>query len=233
MAATQGFKVLLLLLVSWCGAEGHAVNVTRKEPRELPCPESLDILPCVCTVNPDYSMDMDCSTVESEQQLSQIFNQHFDFVNFHMLTIEFNYNLNVLREGALGECTFEEIEMHYTSLATVESGALAKSFATARRLTFYSSYISYFPFEEIQSFEHLQQLDLSYNNIFGFPYVRSPTLEYLYLSGNPITDLPTTAFSGTTSLRAIGLGSAQLTRIFPGMFLVTFGAEKTSSYFHT
>lgn len=226
MAVTQVFQVLLLLLASWQSEGGRVANVTLHKPRELPCPESLAIMPCICTANADFTMDMDCSAVESEQQLSQIFNQHFDFVEFRKLLIEYNYNLNVLREGALGETSYEEIEIHNTGLDTVESGALVKSFTTARKLLFYSNTIAAFPFQEIENFVHLQELNLNNNNIFGFPYIKSTTLEYLHMSSNPIMDIPSTAFSSTTSLRTIGLAYAELSRVLPGMFLVIFGVDK-------
>merc|ERR1711957_961477 len=61
------------------------------------CPEPADIDPCVCTYHSIFNaMDIDCSAIESEEQLRHVFQSDFPSKKFRRFTIKANYNLKVL-----------------------------------------------------------------------------------------------------------------------------------------
>ncbi|CAL4065175.1 unnamed protein product, partial [Meganyctiphanes norvegica] len=60
----------------------HAMQDSRHQAEyygyEISCPDAEDIAPCVCAYgNGNTYMDLDCSSVESEEQLKQIFKADF------------------------------------------------------------------------------------------------------------------------------------------------------------
>ncbi|ROT78841.1 hypothetical protein C7M84_002442 [Penaeus vannamei] len=113
-----GLHRLLALLALALGTV--AVSVPRR-PRML----TYDISPCVCTVDVQHNMDIDCSQVESEDQLAQVFSSNIPFPKFNKLLIEGNPHLTVLRNGDLGPASFQIIEMTSGVLEEVQDGALS------------------------------------------------------------------------------------------------------------
>ncbi|CAL4133709.1 unnamed protein product, partial [Meganyctiphanes norvegica] len=67
---------------------------------EEPCPDAEDISPCVCTYDTvSKAMDLECSAVESEEQLKQIFKADFPLKNFNKFDLHDNNNIKVLEAG--------------------------------------------------------------------------------------------------------------------------------------
>lgn len=181
------------------------------------CPVEDDIQPCVCTTTPDgSSLDMDCSEVIDETQLEEVFMANFPNSSFRMLTIYQNKNLKVLRDGAFGNISFEEIRISDGVLTEVQEEALSGSASRALTLVFNMNNITTFPFTTLINFPRLLSLDLRANNLQGFPLIISGSLQVLYLSLNPLGDLPVDAFGGTPSLTDLHLPNTELEQILPG-----------------
>ncbi|XP_042212961.1 oplophorus-luciferin 2-monooxygenase non-catalytic subunit-like [Homarus americanus] len=223
-----------LLLGSCCVGAVHTTGVINREaagdldtvvskiahnyPRKLPCPEDAEILPCVCTFDENMHMDLNCSSVESEDQLATILGSSFPFRNFHKLIIEGNDNLVVLRAGVLGSTTYEVFHIIDGVLEEVESGALSGSYSTATEMMFYNNSINSFPWQEMLLFENLHTLHLQENNITRCPKVKSKSLKKLDLARNPFIYLPVTAFSDTPTLQEVYLDGIGLQELSAGTF---------------
>ncbi|XP_045605180.1 oplophorus-luciferin 2-monooxygenase non-catalytic subunit [Procambarus clarkii] len=198
----------------------QAVEEDKQEPRNRPCPDVDVIAPCVCTFNDQdtYFLDLDCSKVESEEQLTTIMSSTFPFPNFRKLTIESNYNLAVLRRDALGSATFQEFYITDGVLTEVETGALSSSSSTAISMHFENNDIAVFPWGELSSFTALVDLDVSSNSISTFPALISHSLKYLDLSNNSLGLVPDTAFKGASVIEEIYLNDVNMLEIVPGTF---------------
>lgn len=182
----------------------------------LPCPADADIYPCTCTVESGSTMDMNCSAVESEQQLMDVFASYIPFPIFRKLIIQNNPNLTVLKAGTFGESTFQEFHITSNELENVEMGALSGSFETGTKLFFSWNKITNFPFEEMLMFTNLESLQIGQNRIVGVPDIQSETLKQLYLNSNPLGSVPITAFNKLPSIEDISLSDSGLHDISAG-----------------
>lgn len=184
------------------------------------CPDPQDIFPCVCTNYSLSNMQMDCSGVVDEAQLAAAFTAYFPVTNFKDFIIRNNPWLRELRDGALGNITFQKFFVMYAALQTVEDNALAASYSTAISLQFLHNNISTFPFQALPMFTQVTLLDLSYNRVDQFPVLNSSTLETIHLNNNPLNVLPVTAFVDTPALSIIYLEEIGLQDIASGMWLL-------------
>ncbi|XP_042216928.1 oplophorus-luciferin 2-monooxygenase non-catalytic subunit-like [Homarus americanus] len=187
-------------------------------PRELACPVEEDIIPCVCSQWNKISLDLDCSDVEDEDDLARVFKANFPYPQFRRLTIKNNQHVKVLRKSDLGNITFEQFWITDGVLEEVEEGALSTSASTIVNLVFNFNNISSFPFLDLKDFPMLTSLDMRHNEIKGFPELYSETLGSLFLSVNPLGELPVHAFANTPSLVNIHLSQTRIPEIIPGTF---------------
>ncbi|XP_069956362.1 oplophorus-luciferin 2-monooxygenase non-catalytic subunit-like isoform X2 [Cherax quadricarinatus] len=242
----SGTFLALLLVSSTCTADngqdpasGHFVDSVRKffldilgrhvvghvreimeEVRNLPCPDDAVTFPCECTVNSesDFSPDLDCSEVESEEELATILSYPFPFRNFRNLTIVGNQNLTTLRRGVLGNTTFKEFYITGGALQEVETGALSSSYNTATVMNFEGNRLVVFPWGELSAFTGLLELNLNSNKISSFPALISDTLQRLDLSNNPLGLIPGTGFKATPDIETVLLDNVNMYEIIPGTF---------------
>jgi len=213
-----GLHRLLALLALALGTVAVSVADKTKDAdlRRLPCPDPQDISPCVCTVDVQRNMDIDCSQVESEDQLAQVFSSNIPFPKFNKLVIYRNPHLTVLRNGDLGPASFQIIEMTSGVLEEVQDGALSMSYSTATRIDLQVNRLSKFPFHEIPSFTALTTLWLNLNSLSEFPLITSDSLTDIGLSVNFFGDIPLNGFQGVKNVNTIGVANNDITTIVPG-----------------
>ncbi|XP_063605712.1 oplophorus-luciferin 2-monooxygenase non-catalytic subunit-like [Penaeus indicus] len=216
-----GLHRLLALLALALGsvavseAEDRAKNA---ELRSLPCPDPQDISPCVCTVDLQHSMDIDCSQVESEDQLAQAFSSYIPFPHFHALYISGNQHLKILRNGDLGPASFERIYITGGVLEEVQDEALSQSYPTASHIDFQANNVSTFPFHELPLFTSLVYLQLRSNSFESFPVLNSDTLQEIVLNGNLFGEIPLDGFRGVKNLYHISVSGNDVEILRPGTF---------------
>ncbi|XP_047471334.1 oplophorus-luciferin 2-monooxygenase non-catalytic subunit-like [Penaeus chinensis] len=223
----QSSGLLLLLLVTFCqGGDGAGLENSRfrnptekseKNFRKLPCPNPEDIFPCTCTADESNRMDMDCSHIESEEQLERVFSSTFPFSTFRNLTVVDNVFLKTLKNQSLGIASFTGVYIINSVLERVESNALLNSFGTAQVINMQNNLISSFPFETLASFTSLLELDVSYNKL-PFPALVSQTLLVLDLSYNQVVDVSSDAFATLPDISEIKLGGNQISVVPTGTF---------------
>ncbi|XP_071551793.1 oplophorus-luciferin 2-monooxygenase non-catalytic subunit-like [Panulirus ornatus] len=218
MAVIHSYCFLFILLFSVSVAATVASRTPEEDLLYLPCPNPLDILPCVCSVDNETHMNMDCSDVASEEELAHVFTAYFPFFTFDRLIIKGNMYLKVLRAGDLGNASFHEFHISDGVLEVVEEMALIGSISTATIMYFNSNQLTGFLFEHLYLFTRLQYLDISFNCIQEYPFIYSQTLTYLDLSGNLFGHLPYIAFKNLPSLVFVYLDMLAIQEIEPGTF---------------
>lgn len=189
-----------------------------RHARALPCPIPEDILPCTCSEDVDGAIDMDCSHVESEEQLARVFTATIPFPNFRRLVISQNTHLKSLQRGALGRTSFREIYVMGSVLQEVQEGALNNSHATLTDIRIYSNNLADFPFQELPLFTSLLRLDLNHNDLAYFPVLQSDVLSYVDLGYNHISDLPSEAFRNVSQVAEVHLTGNRIQEIHTGTF---------------
>ncbi|CAL4163144.1 unnamed protein product [Meganyctiphanes norvegica] len=186
------------------------------------CPYAEDIAPCVCTHDSaSNAMDLVCSSVESEEQLKQIFKADFPSKNFHQFQLHDNNNIKVLEAGVFNGVSFEIINIYYTDLEVVELQALDSCYETATELRLYDNKITSFPFDELSQFSKLSFFDIHSNSLSVIPadaFQGLTALEYLDITYNSADIVGT--FQDLPNLQAIFLMNMGLTNI-PAHFIKT------------
>ncbi|XP_042228814.1 oplophorus-luciferin 2-monooxygenase non-catalytic subunit-like [Homarus americanus] len=188
-------------------------------PSDVMCPNSAAIFPCFCTVDYNHNiMDLDCSEVRSEEELSAIMRTYFPSPNFHKLIINNNNNVRVLRAETLANITFQQFWIVNGLLEVVKDGALSASYSTVTSMWFDNNRIDHFCWKEISSFTNLQMLSFKSNRITNFPVISSGSLRYLNLGHNPLELVPLPALSDTPALEEVYFDGTGLQDIIPGTF---------------
>ncbi|CAL4250540.1 unnamed protein product [Meganyctiphanes norvegica] len=193
---------------------------------EQQCPDAEDIAPCVCSYESVSNfMDLDCSAVESEEQLKQIFTANFPCKNFNQFVIIFNNNLKVLEAGVFNGISFEIINIEWNNLEVIELKALDSCYETATKLNFYFNKITSFPFIELSQFSKLRDFVISVNSLDVIPadtFHDLTALEHLNICCNNAAIVGT--FQDLPNLRDIWLGSNNITAI-PAHFIKTGSSD--------
>ena len=105
--------VVCLIIVALCAAQA-------------PCPESADIAPCVCSIEAD-GLQLDCSDIESDDDLARVFQQEFPMKEFWRFYILDNDNVEYLTD-LLNGVTFRDITLNNVpNLTFVSDYALAEN----------------------------------------------------------------------------------------------------------
>lgn len=205
---------LLFALFALRSCEGAANSALRA----LPCPDPEDIYPCVCTVDPEKHMTMDCSHVASEDELARVFSSNLPFTKFHLLMINGNQNLRVLREGDLGPASFEIIRIMFSVLEEVQDGALAGSYTTADAIVLIDNPLSVWPFHELPLFTSLSLLELYGGALIAIPALRSGSLQKILLGYNQIDGIAADCFHGLENILHIDVHGNNVETILPETF---------------
>ncbi|CAL4150973.1 unnamed protein product [Meganyctiphanes norvegica] len=199
---------------------------------EQPCPDAEDIAPCVCTYESvSNAMDLECSAVESEEQLKQIFKADFQFKNFNQFHLKGHNNFKVLEAGVFNGISFEIIRIDYSDLEVIELHALDSCYETATMIYLNGNKISSFPFDELSLFSKLSWFTLSSNNrlsvIPADAFHGLTALEHLAISDNNADIVGT--FQDLPNLREIHLGYNVITTI-PAHFIKTGSSNISHIY---
>ncbi|CAL4162530.1 unnamed protein product [Meganyctiphanes norvegica] len=227
----------------------HVKQDDRHKP-EQQCPDAEDIAPCTCTYNSvSNAIDLNCSAVESEEQLKQIFKADFPFKNFREFRIEDNNNIKVLEAAVFNGISFEKINIEHNHLEVIELQALNSCYETATVISLKSNNITSFPFDELSQFSKLSYLYIRENSLSMIPadafhgltaleyldisgnhadivgtFQDLPNLRYIELSSNALTTIPAHfSETGSSNLSYIGLAGNSIVSVEPGAFDIVDG----------
>ncbi|CAL4073161.1 unnamed protein product [Meganyctiphanes norvegica] len=235
---------LLLVVVPYGSTDGKQLLLGDKPDSES-CPDAPDIAPCVCSYFPDVNAtDLDCSAVEGEDQLKQIFTADFPLKKFRRFSLSGNKFVKVLESYVFNDTSFEWINIQDNELEVIEMHALDSCYDTATHVDISSNKLTTFPFDILTQFSRLKMFSISNNPlsiILADAFRGLTTLEYIYLQGTTqnivgtFQDLPNLEFiylvnddltiiltnfinTGSSSLREVVLQSNNIVSVEPGAF---------------
>ncbi|KAG7162026.1 oplophorus-luciferin 2-monooxygenase non-catalytic subunit-like [Homarus americanus] len=194
-------------------------------PREsYPCPEPEDILPCVCTKDEQAEhIDMDCSNVQSSQQLRDAFHATIPFPTFRNLIIEKKTNETPIPITNIDKDTFNNIQFSYirishTTLQDIAPDTFEYSHDILETLIVTDSNLDSFPFDILIDCPKLTDLRVFRNKIFHMSDIRSTSLLYLQVSHNPGITYGDEAFFQAPNLQYLLLNDIKLAHVAPDTF---------------
>ncbi|XP_042862946.1 oplophorus-luciferin 2-monooxygenase non-catalytic subunit-like [Penaeus japonicus] len=218
-------QIIWITLIAGCLGNALSQNEESRSnlrvghSRENTCPNPEDILPCECIFDEQLSaMDMNCSLVQDEQQLRQVFQSNVPNKQFRALIITNNPHIRVLENGVFSDFTFQRIDIMDGVLDLIEEAALTGSASTVFEMNFHRNNITDFPFLSLREFSVLENLNLHYNKIKEIPVFMSGSLKEFYIFGNPLAHLPVDSLSGLPNLKTFGVSEADIPEIYPGLF---------------
>ena len=158
----------------------------------LPCPVPTDIAPCVCTFTETNEPILDCSAVESIDQLAAVFRQEFPFKQFKELRIYHNEYIQFLSDIFNG-VSFSSVDLrNMSNLVQITNGVLRDSRNYLQTISVETSALdeNTFPFGTLHEYPRMTSLSIRKNNIQFLPAFISSTLKSLIVDYGHITVLP-------------------------------------------
>lgn len=190
-------RVLLLLAIGTLRTAGATHSGPKAPPRgsssEYPCPEAAAIAPCVCGVEEDGGVSLDCSDVTSNQQLVSVFEEDIPVKGMASFTIRSNEHVTQLGDTFNG-VTFRSITLDgLPNLRFVSQYFLHGCEDTLEELTLYYVPLmgtASFPFLTLDHYSRLTEIHMTHANLTQVPEITSASLEYLSIHDNPIRSVP-------------------------------------------
>lgn len=198
-------------------------DVDQESPREDPCPDEAAIAPCTCWFaedDPTYII-MNCSNVETEEQLENAFLADFPTREFTTFTMQRNDLLTRLG-NVLHGTTFRFIDLWSVAVDVITDDCFIASADTLESFVLDGSQVNttHFPFHTIESYSKLTYLDVSSSKLNFFPLtLTSNSLTDLRLNANLMTGtVPAAPFNNMPNLTYFQIFLNQLTEIESGAF---------------
>ena len=191
------------------------------------CPQKDDIKPCICSKSGgglDAQIDIDCSFIESNEELQRIFTADFPTKRLNKFSLRNSNKVTKLISGVFQSISFEIIEIEQEdAFGLIEPLALTGSIFTLQHLRVVYTRISEntFPFSMIGEFRNLKILELYGNYITSIPKIESFSLEELSLNDNRITTIPSNTFNMVPFLQYLYISGNAINYIIPGKYIKT------------
>nr|XP_027214039.1 oplophorus-luciferin 2-monooxygenase non-catalytic subunit-like [Penaeus vannamei] len=188
-----------------------------------PCPEPEEIAPCICIAEETGDINMDCSEVQSDEELSRAFRANFPFSDLNKFTMikslsENKIGVTRLSAATFGNVSFTNIAISHTTLNAVEDMAFSKSFEILEVLIVTYSELTFFPFDILKNCPKLRDLRVFNNQITHMSNIHSDSLEYLQVSHNPELHFNDDTFQTAPNLKDLLINTVDLQYIAPGTF---------------
>ncbi|XP_045608677.2 oplophorus-luciferin 2-monooxygenase non-catalytic subunit [Procambarus clarkii] len=201
----------------------NPVQDSNPQPREWPCPDETDFLPCTCTSNQNTDLKIDCSAVTSNIELTRAFSVIFPFTDFVELRIvqdpyDPDYNLNALDPFVFAGLSFKAVIIQGTKLSEVQDSVFEDSQHFLTYLNLAKNELYSFPFDTLELYTKLSSLVLDDNNLPELPDLFSPTLLSLSINGNVNLYFSSDVFKNAPRLQTISLARNNLDTLPPHVF---------------
>ena len=151
------------------------------------CPDPEAIAPCIC-----YSVTstgVDCTNAETSSQIATAFQQQFPLPQYGRFVISGDSSITSLDFSTNG-VAFSEfiIESTTPSLESISASVFEDSAEVVKQITIINSSLTTqgFPFERLQSYTVLDNLNIQNSKIAEVPNIVSTSLDTLFLNVNDI-----------------------------------------------
>lgn len=190
---------------------------------DLLCPSSESIGNCTCAIVAD-ELFLNCSAVQSEEELALVFQQDFPMKNFSQFDLNSNPNISYLGPISNG-ISFERIYLDFNvNLTMITDEFLLDSLNTLKflQIKFSQLYRATFPFSMLPFFNKLETLNIESSELLtSIPKLESDSLRVMSFYGSAISTLEPGTFDGIPQLVELQLPNNKLTSLESGSFRVT------------
>ena len=170
---------------STAGKPQDAAPVNKPQSRVFPCPEAHDIAPCVCTIDEELQLTIDCTNITDNEELNSVFRRDFPVTTFH----EFRMvnplgDFNELQANCFGNVTFERIYMDGANISLVSQYALASSESRLNYIFINGGFLTEdtFPWGYLDEYIDLDTLSITYQHqLTWLPKMVSASMTYFGL----------------------------------------------------
>jgi len=155
---------------------------------DYPCPNSENILPCVCYTY-FSTMYLYCPDVTIDQ-LSTVLEQDFPMKNFTQFSMESSTHIQNMDVNFHG-LSFKEysLEPGPFSIETIENSFFVDSKDTVENIRIYKSKLEKFPFSELGTYSKLETLKVFNSSLSSFPNISSNSLKSFEIWISNIIDI--------------------------------------------
>ena len=157
------------------------------------CPAAEDISPCICSYVDGEGLYLDCTGLQTEEELTAIFQQDFPVKEFYLFEMRRTGDIRVLGDVFNG-VTFQQIDIIPNTVSQIEQvhpNFLLSNADVLLQLHLRNSLLTSegFPWEVVGNLTKLRILALDINQLTDIPPLHRETLyEFAYLRSN-VTEL--------------------------------------------
>lgn len=188
---------------------------------DFPCPVEADIVPCVCYLDADNNIDLDCTAVESEEQLANVFQQEFPFKALRGFNMSENSDIRVL-DNVLNGISFTSIDLSPGpfALEAISDYFLLSIKETLSSIDIFASQLtsSQFPYAILDEMTKIDHVHIHGSQITWMPKILLPNVTVLYFD-NGLTDyIEEGTFPVYADAMILGIQSNVVETVEPGSF---------------
>lgn len=229
--------------LSLVGSNGHSnrfpnsqlPNFQRSfEPTsDFPCPDAAAIAPCVCAEGAQNTINLDCTELESEDQLAAVFQQEFPVKNLNEFRMSNNSAILMLKNVFNG-VSFESVVLAPGpfALASISEYFFLEMRSFLRHFQLENSNLisDSFPFATIPAMEVLETLLIEGSRFTWIPKIYSPTIGVLGFTGLLTDVIEPGTFDDVPKNHLLGLYNNALTELRAGTIPIRDGALACDAY---
>jgi len=182
---------------------------------QYPCPEPADIAPCSCSYDHKGNLVLDCTHVQSNEQLAHSLAANFTYTEFSELRINRNYHVTDLEDITRGQ-TYYSVYLDTPNLKHVHPNFLYQSFSTVEQITINNGELfeAEFPFSNLRHMSALKVLSLRQNYLLHhLPSLIAPKLTDFEFYSNGVRTLANSLFWHCPELRRVSLKNNYLSHL--------------------
>ena len=192
--------ILAVMVVSVTSVRTDLLQISEEQNGPSPdgfigngCPNATAISPCVCVDFPEVNSRprLDCTLIQSEDELQAIFEEDFpvtEFASFEMRYNDFLTSLNVSTNGVSFEIIL--LQPGPFSLSEISEEFLTSSADTLGDISIYlAPNLVEFPFSVLDSLEKLEGLYFAETGIANIPKLSSDSLATLFVPEGKLSEI--------------------------------------------
>lgn len=188
---------------------------------DFPCPEAEDIYPCVCFYDSDYNISLNCTDVESEEQLASVFQQDFPVKTLHEFRMNENHAIKVLG-NALNGVTFRNVILYPGPFAieAVSEYFLVDSLDILEIFHIHNSNLTsdLFPFNTFNFAKRLDIYFIDLCKLTWIPPIRGPLITELSFDFATVKAVEPGTFEGVPNMQVLELRFNDIEELKAGTF---------------
>lgn len=191
--------------------------------REPPCPDEVAIAPCLCSLDADGAMLLDCSAVESEDQLAGVFQHDFPSTAFKTFYINNNNQITTIGDIFNGLTFVEFILTNLVNLVSIPDTTFAASVDTLEVVFLSNTNLTEtgLPLATLPDYSVMRELALLTTPLSAMFPLQSDSLEELRIFDSLVNSFGAGTFDNLNNLNRLEIGNSRLWTLFSDSIPIT------------